>query len=256
MERVEAADRVFTLAVPISPSTRSSFQHILYIKQHRAKPEEVSTELPPDQTVFVIGLPPYFSETNLRKLFSCCGDVAAVRCSQHGGTRCAHVVFTHRQSVKKCFKADTFPLRELFESESFWQDSLELGMKKWQSEHSHQYTDAPTLQRQVDAFMQAFDRKVEEERKEKERNLNKPDEDGFITVTRHKRSTDGTVSVGGVRKGEPPTKKQKGNTMLSDFYKFQHSKSKDESLALLRRKFEEDRDRIQRMKNARKFRPG
>jgi len=48
--------------------------------------------------------------------------------------------------------------------------------------------------------------------------------------------------------------KKKKNELL-DFYRFQMRQSKREDIAELRRKFEEDKAKIEKMKALRKFRP-
>jgi ribosomal RNA-processing protein 7 len=102
--------------------------------------------------------------------------------------------------------------------------------------------------------MIAFDE--QEAAAERERKLKEgvADEDGFVTVSyknTHKRQR-------GVAE-EDTSKKRKRNKKpakeLKNFYRFQVREEKRERLADLRKKFEEDKARIARMKAQRKFKP-
>jgi hypothetical protein len=73
-----------------------------------------------------------------------------------------------------------------------------------------------------------------------------PDEDGFITVTRKQRED---------FVPPPPEKKQNKAVNLEDFYKFQRREKREKQMEELRRKFEEDKIKVERAKQARKFKP-
>ena len=88
---------------------------------------------------------------------------------------------------------------------------------------------------------------------------NVPDADGFITVTRawgrRNINTDGEgVSVSAVKASLVKDLKPKDHGLV-DFYRFQMRESKRNQLAELRRKFEEDKQKIEELKKKRKFRP-
>ena len=86
---------------------------------------------------------------------------------------------------------------------------------------------------------------------------NTPDEEGFITVTRHAKRTktgDSDVSVTAARPAEIKQLKPK-EAKYTDMYKFQTRQAKRDQIAELRQKFEEDKKKIERMKAARKFNP-
>ncbi|KAL1918593.1 uncharacterized protein VTP21DRAFT_2615 [Calcarisporiella thermophila] len=132
-----------------------------------------------------------------------------------------------------------------------------VGLKKWLFEYHQERPPASVLQSQVDAFMKKFT----EDEYEKERKLaelhNQPDEDGFITVTRKSRrntNTDGTVTVTAARPEEIKDLKPKKKE-LKDFYRFQIREAKRDQLVQLRKKFEEDKKRIESLKANRRFKP-
>lgn len=69
-----------------------------------------------------------------------------------------------------------------------------------------------------------------------------PDEDGFITVTRRE-------------KEEVVVEKKNKAVNLEDFYKFQKREKREKRMDELRRKFEEDKIKVERAKEGRKFKP-
>ena len=93
---------------------------------------------------------------------------------------------------------------------------------------------------------------------------NEPDEDGFVTVTRHhkknvnrdKASGATMVAISSGRlKTDDSNRKKKDSKERVDFYRFQMREAKREKLAELRRKFNEDKDKIAKMKESRRFKP-
>ena len=70
-----------------------------------------------------------------------------------------------------------------------------------------------------------------------------PDEDGFITVTRK------------VERDEPTAPKKNKAMDLEDFYKFQKREQRNKRMEELRRKFEEDKLKVEKAKENRKFKP-
>ncbi|CAM9974562.1 unnamed protein product [Phaeothamnion confervicola] len=114
------------------------------------------------------------------------------------------------------------------------------------------WADRPSraeLQEEVDSFMEEFDA-AEAERRRIERQKGDVDDDGFVRVTHKKRQKLANASEGG-RAG----KRKKGGGELQNFYGFQMREAKREQLLQLRQKFEEDKARVARMKEARKFKP-
>ena len=73
-----------------------------------------------------------------------------------------------------------------------------------------------------------------------------PDEDGFITVTRKEKPDDLP------REGDG---KKNRATELEDFYKFQRREKRDVRMRELRERFEADKRKIERAREARKFKP-
>ena len=79
------------------------------------------------------------------------------------------------------------------------------------------------------------------------RKRQEPDEDGFITVTRGGRTGPARMEEAAERL-EKQKQRQKG---LDDFYRFQGREKRKERETQLRRKFEGDREKVKRMREAR-----
>ncbi|KAF7721440.1 Ribosomal RNA-processing protein 7 A [Apophysomyces ossiformis] len=131
-----------------------------------------------------------------------------------------------------------------------------LGFKRYLLSYDLSRPDPQELQQQVDSFMVKF--KASEYEKEREilERMNKMDEDGFVVVTRHKKAktTDGSINVAAVSAESVDLKKAKQRELF-DFYRFHLREKKQNELSELRRKFEEDKEKITKLKQSRKFKP-
>jgi len=111
------------------------------------------------------------------------------------------------------------------------------------SHHKLIYPPKPTLQSIVDASLTAFNAATAARMLTLKRLRSEPDEDGFITVTRKEKPDD------------VPQERKNRATELEDFYKFQRREKRDVKMRELRERFEADRRKIERAKEARKFKP-
>ncbi|KAJ2721511.1 hypothetical protein GGI07_003911 [Coemansia sp. Benny D115] len=115
------------------------------------------------------------------------------------------------------------------------------------------------LKKEVDSYMAAF----EEAQYERERMLtqqqNVPDEDGFITVVRRGRNTKNSDGANAVLAASTDEAREAGErkkeVLFGNMYRFQVRERKRDQLSDLRKKFEEDKERIARMRQTRQFRP-
>mmetsp|Transcript_34030 Transcript_34030/g.49854 ORF Transcript_34030/g.49854 Transcript_34030/m.49854 type:complete len:429 (-) Transcript_34030:163-1449(-) len=121
-------------------------------------------------------------------------------------------------------------------------------------------------------IMSKFETAEEEAEKARKALANQPDEDGFITVSSTSTAKPTTLTGNNTSKrqlergmdavrrksGNKRSRKQKesiGSTQLKDFYKFQMKESRKRGLNDLRRRFEEDLVRVQKMKEQKQYRP-
>ncbi|KAI8326082.1 hypothetical protein GQ54DRAFT_295011 [Martensiomyces pterosporus] len=133
------------------------------------------------------------------------------------------------------------------------------GMSRYIYEYRAARPPTEMLKKEVDLYMAKF----EEAQYERERLLsqqqNVPDDDGFITVIRHGRknkNTDGTATVtAATLESARAAGQKKKQVAFGNMYRFQMRERKKDQLMELRRKFEEDKEKIARMRQSRHFRP-
>ncbi|CAG8441565.1 2953_t:CDS:2 [Rhizophagus irregularis] len=259
------------------PSTFTSI-HYCYFKSH--------------DTLFISNLPIDSTEAHIKHLFQECGKIDriifnevikddefltnivngsdnneggieknVIRNFEEGGLRkllipdsSAHIVFQNSEGLKKAL--------EMTQKKRIWtiKDVVEipsLGLSRWLQDYRLHRPGQIKLQEEVDEYMRKFEEAELERHKALEAKLNQPDEDGFIMVTRVGRrsaNTDGTITVTAAKPEEIKNLKPK-NKELTDFYRFQMRETKRNKLIDLRKKFEEDKEKIAKLKAARRFKP-
>ncbi|KAJ3238335.1 Ribosomal RNA-processing protein 7 [Chytriomyces hyalinus] len=256
------------LAVTI-PGEREVTHTVLFKKDSgpnkgKDEPEEQAEEDDEDEkdrTLFVANLPSDASEAHLRRLFRRCGAIDSVVFStpSKGSTRksLCHVRFADSESIVRCL--------EMRKRRRVWSDEVDaestdepvhkapIGLEKWVQGFIAAHPPLASLEAQVNSYMQQYDEMNDSRLRELDRRRNEPDEDGFILVggaPKPKLGDNGLpVSAGGNRK------KRFKKAEHVDFYRFQMRESKRNQLAELRKKFEEDKKRIEKLKESRKFKP-
>ena len=109
------------------------------------------------------------------------------------------------------------------------------------------YPDKASLLEMVNSFMTDYANQEKERTRKLARQRQEPDEDGFVTVTRGGR-------IGPARQEEAKERlekqkeKQRG---LEDFYRFQSREKRKERAGELIRKFEQDREKVRKMRERR-----
>ncbi|CAM6092484.1 unnamed protein product [Calypogeia fissa] len=133
------------------------------------------------------------------------------------------------------------------------------GMKKWIAEYYAKRPGLSVLQAEIDAFMADYDAREEQARREK---LAAAEEEGWTVVVGNKGRKKTTDTESGIRVGavstaaatEKATKRNKKEVVM-DFYRFQRRESRRNEVLDLQQKFVEDKKRIAKLREARKFRP-
>lgn len=92
--------------------------------------------------------------------------------------------------------------------------------------------------------MTTFNARQEAAAKELTRKRSIPDEDGFVTVTRGGRNAAARMEDA----KESLEKQEKKRRGLNDFYRFQGREARKEKAAELVKRFEEDKDRVRKMR--------
>ncbi|KAF9376133.1 Ribosomal RNA-processing protein 7 [Podila verticillata] len=169
----------------------------------------------------------------------------------------AYVVFLEEQELAKALTMKR-KKRSWIDTGSEDTKLTSLGVSKWIQEYHHKRPAPAALQTKVDDYMDKFERSEYEAEQAALARHNVMDEDGFTLVTSAKgtkgANSDGVISIKAVKaedvKHIKPKKKE-----LQDFYRFQMREAKRDKLVDLRRKFEEDKIRIETLKVNRRFKP-
>ncbi|XP_066214683.1 ribosomal RNA-processing protein 7 homolog A [Saccopteryx leptura] len=255
-------------AIRIKFSEKQQTCHYLYMKEHRVR-EGTKSSWPQKRTLFVLNVPPYCTEECLSRLLSPCGPVQSVELQGKpelaeslkepkskifhpkpvSGFQVAYVVFQKPSGVSAAL-ALKGPLLVSTESHP-----VKTGIHKWISDYAESVLDPEALQVEVDTFMEAYDKKIAEEEAKAKEEEGVPDDEGWVKVTRRgRRPVLPRTEAASLRVLEREKRKRARKELLN-FYAWQHRETKMEHLAQLRKKFEEDKQRIELMRAQRKFRP-
>lgn len=241
------------LAVTLGPRAVLRF---VYARVHAAK----DAQLPRGRTLFVVNLPRTASDEGVAAAFAQFGEVAAVH--RAGGaddvTTSAHVIFAHREACSRALEPTPNPL-DLGEPCAPPEPVANGGMGGGTIDAELRDRE---LKARVNAYMAAYDERQRQEAEARKASEGVPDDDGFVTVSyKGKRGRrDGPAENGddeGDGTGAPASrkKKHKKSLELPDFYHFQQHERKREQLASLRARFEQDKERIAKLRAQRKFKP-
>ncbi|NXI43496.1 RRP7A protein, partial [Galbula dea] len=256
------------LAVKFGERQRSP--HYLLLKEHQVR-EGAGSMHPPHRTLFVLNVPPYCSLDSLYRLFTRCGQVQSVDiCDKPGtgekkekltskffnrktvtGFQVAYVVFRKRAAIQAA-KALSREGPLLISTESH---PVKTGISKWIASYAASVVDPEELKAEVDAYMEDYDKKMAEEEAKAAKEEGVPDEEGWVKVTRKGRKPGLPRTEAANLRVLEREKRKRARKELLNFYAWQHRETKREHIAQLRKKFEEDKQRIALMRAQRKFRP-
>ncbi|XP_078388085.1 ribosomal RNA-processing protein 7 homolog A [Cetorhinus maximus] len=256
--------------IPLRFSNRSRASRHLFVKLHRVR-DTADRSRPQDRTLFVLNLPPYISQECVHRLFSQCGSVTSVELQEKPGPsdksetqkskffsgrsvqgfRVAYVVFKSSAGVKAAVSSKPREPWVLSTSER----PVKTGLQKWIQDYSSRIIDAGELQTEIDQFMKQHDQKVAEMEALEEAEDGVPDEDGWVKVTRKGRRPGIPRTEAGNLRLIQREKRKRAQKELLNFYSWQHRETKREHIAQLRKKFEEDKQKIALLRAERKFKP-
>ncbi|KAF5289638.1 hypothetical protein FQA39_LY14996, partial [Lamprigera yunnana] len=224
--------------------------HQLFIKKHSVRKQ--TDDKPPDQTLFVLNVPPYITEKCLRRAFLSAGPID-------------NVVFQSKPSPKDCkeihlcgfkvayivFKDSSSLCQALTLSSVYAKPTIVTGVKKWMKQYNQQVVDQEQLDKEINNFVFKYDKQVE-----RQKSLGTNQNKGGWTVVTSKGKNKGLSRKESVKdKIKKKIAKQDKRKYLTDFYVFQKRESKMNHLVQMRKKYEEDKKKVAAMKQARKFKP-
>ncbi|KAL8713365.1 MAG: hypothetical protein Q9220_002564 [cf. Caloplaca sp. 1 TL-2023] len=166
----------------------------------------------------------------------------------HGLT--AVVVFVDRPSMEAAVRAVKAKCND--DCAPVWGEGLDgkvpaLGSARYLNHHKLQYPDKDELLASVNKFMTEFAVREASQARMQIRKRQVPDDEGFVTVTKGGR-TGPARQEAAQELAFKQKEKQKG---LDNFYRFQTREKKKAQAAELAKKFEEDKEKIRKMKERR-----
>lgn len=247
---------------------RQAPDSLLFVKEHKSR--DGSTNLPLDRTLFVLNIPPCVDEDSVKQLFAFCGSIENVylnikptagtderesnlikdfKCSD--GFKFAYIVFQNPSGLKKALHRNANSDKPVLFGE---ENSVPLLTCLFNKSRNAQIVDPENLKKKINDFMAEYDEKVELEKQKAKEMDGVPDEEGWITVTKHGKTpvtprTDST-NVKLIAK-----QKKKSKNVLVNFYASQIKESKLEKLESFKKEYQEQREKIEKMKLRRKFKP-
>lgn len=251
----------------------SAAQHSLFVKEHRVRAESGSHR-PLDRTLFVLNIPPYCSQSIVKELFSQFGTVQSVELNDHPGLprdSGPNLSRYFRPAVKQCFKVGYVVFQasssiRVAKSHphnvplvvSTEEHPVKTGVQKWIQKYTASFIQADKLQELVDSFMVDYDKQkeMEAEKQKEEAEQQQEDEEGWTKVTKGPKGVKARPhSEAANRRTLQREIKKKKRKELLNFYSWQHKNTQKEHIAELRKKFEEDKQKIALLRAQRKFRP-
>lgn len=244
----------------------------LFVQKHTSK--RTTDDKPLGKTLFIVNIPPYIDEPQLRSAFGIAGPIDNIiieenldaidntatdsihlsndskyfrKTKQIDGFKVAFVIFKQTKSMEKALKLSKMKVNgdEL--------NSLKTGIEKWTSNYLDSFIDEKLLQAEVDDYMRAFEVKEQEDREEARKT--EVDDDGWTVVKRGKIGGGFQQKESVLKALEEKIDKGKVRKQFKNFYAFQIRQSKQKHIVSLRRKFEEDKLKITALKKARRFKP-
>lgn len=258
----------FTVVALKHRSDRSTW-HQLFIKEHSNK-KRSDPDLPLGKTLFVLNVPPYVQAEHLSAGFATAGEVSHVVLADRKGNR--FDLPNPSAVASRCFNAapQTNSFKSafvVFRSTKALRNALLLnevllyrndrtilvtGVVKWQREHAEALPDEKAIEAEVEQYMDAFEMTEAEQRvAERQQEV---DEDGWQTVKKG-RGAGFEQKESTLKRLEDKLEEGKKKKELQNFYTFQIRDSKRQHVVGLRKRFENDKRKIESMKQARHFKP-
>jgi ribosomal RNA-processing protein 7 len=239
--------------------------HMVYLKKYRS--EKKSLEKPIGKTLVVYNIPPYATQDSISRVFSTAGPIEKLTltdCHQNEKKTkyqipsqyfndplpfkflIAFVVYKKSSSLDAALKFEKLPALSTEE------DPVLTGVAKWTAEYNKRSIDTEDMQKEIDEYMKHYD-KV---KKAEEMQENAEDDEGWVTVGKKGHNAGFSQNEVIVNKLEQKLASQRKKAKhLKNFYAFEFKDNKKKQLIELRRKFEEDKDKMNAMRLNRKFKP-
>ena len=261
-------------------SEKQSHHHQVLFKPHDVRVDEPLK--PRDRTLFCANIPPWAPVEAVKRIFQVNGGIEAVYYelqpsvgppplptpedeifrpdpetdpyAMESGFKFAYVVFDRPHGVKNTMTKMNLN-REYVVSTA--EHPVITGVKRWNNEYNKQWWNKKKVGQQIEEYMKDHDERVAEAKKKTEE-MEEPDDEGWVTVAKVERKKPAPTQPGAKSMDESKNKKgrrKKKKLELQNFYSHQIKEEKINKIQQLRKKFDQDKQKIAKMKSERKFRP-
>ncbi|KAI2666835.1 hypothetical protein H4Q32_026544 [Labeo rohita] len=247
------------LSLRFSEDDAHAALHQLCVKEHRVRSES-NTNRPLDRTLFVLNVPPYCSESVMTDVFGRFGPVQSVELNEKPGA-CessdsdASKYFTAKR--RQCFRAAYVVFRDPSGVTAAKRHPLNVPLVV-------STADGPVktgIRSECVCVCDDGDEDYDDDDDDddvvcEEVEQQQEDEEGWVKVTKGSRGVKARPhSETANERTLQKEKKKKERKELLNFYTWQHRNTQKQHIAELRKKFEEDKQRIAVLRAQRKFRP-
>ncbi|KAH8255689.1 hypothetical protein KR038_008838 [Drosophila bunnanda] len=256
--------------VPLRTSPNAKHCHSVYMREHFIR--LMDPNKPKGRTLFLLNVPPYVTEESLRTVFSQAGVIEAVEFAAKPGKdetlkwyegtsepisatrppfrfKVAYVVFQKSSSIAKALGLKSI---DLFNSSG--ECIIKTGMELWHEEYENNYLlDPQKTKSLIRKYMAGYDKR--ERAAAEAAKTSEADADGWVTVGKEGRNAGFEQKESVVGRLESRMAKDKKTKELTNFYTFQIRESKMQNIVEMRKKFEEDKRKIELLKQSRRFKP-
>ncbi|GME35915.1 hypothetical protein GTA08_BOTSDO09604 [Neofusicoccum parvum] len=154
----------------------------------------------------------------------------------------AVLVFVDKTSAEMAMKEISRAAKK--RAEILWNSDVSLGFERYRTHHELTFPARDILQATVNGYLGQFSAMEAARAKALKQQRNVPDDDGFVTVTRG-----GRAGPARLEEAQAAAEKLKERQKPpEDFYRFQTREKKKENAERLKREFQEDRKRVERMR--------
>jgi ribosomal RNA-processing protein 7 len=245
----------------------SSVTHDFFVKAHQQV--ELNPRKPNGRTLLVTNVPAFISKFNILAMFKAFGEIQEIYLHQNPtttipeaedslfpdrkqmirGYRVAYVVFKEEKSIGEIVELKTGEIAPLISSR------VKSGMAEWAKAYNSRIVSEETLEENIKEFMQNFEKREILRRAEERMKEGEADEEGWINVTRRgKGKRSGAIRTEKMEE-RLKAKKKRWEKKLVNFTPTQIKESRAKQLDDLKKKFEEDKQRVSLLRQQRKFKP-
>jgi len=242
-----------SLTFDIKFEEKSEGGHTLFVREHKTRVEE--EHRPSGRTIIVCNIPPWCPKTSIKANFGRFGKIKDIQLQLKPGKKpeeeedtknkfsVAYIVYADAASIEKLMKAANMKKAKPMYANTV-ENPVITGYPLFCAEYNQSFPDIKKLQANINEFMANFDEQKTEEQMKADDGWQVAGKKKFVRLTEAEQN----------EMKKKVAKKRKRDQQLN-FYSFQIRESKKNKIVEMRKKFEEDKQKINRMKQERKFKP-